>query len=103
MSHGVMLVFTNPASPADDAEFNSWYDSIHLAQVIERVAGIVGARRYNVDPDANGRKYLAVYELDRDSALVEQSLGEAFEAGRLDTTPTLQLDPPPLIIYANAR
>lgn len=103
MSHGVMLVFTNPVSPDDDDGFNEWYDLIHVPQVVGRVDGIVAAQRYELDDDPTGRKYLAVYELDRESAIVRTNLAEAMSSGRLDSTDLLQRDPPPLVIYADER
>ncbi|MGI8757442.1 MAG: hypothetical protein ACR2MB_16615 [Acidimicrobiales bacterium] len=88
-----MLVFTNPVSPDDDAGSNEWYNSIHLPQVVERVEGIAGARRYELDDDTTGRKHLALYELDLDSATVRTN--EAMSSGRLDSSDLLQRDPHP--------
>jgi hypothetical protein len=66
---GVFMVFTNPASEADDAAFNRWYQDIHLPEVTA-VPGFTAATRY-VGADVNApndpwvveQRYLAVYEL----------------------------------------
>ena len=45
-----MLVFTNPL-PGREAEFNKWYDEVHLPEVLQ-VKGFVAARRYVVSGDS---------------------------------------------------
>jgi len=58
------MVFTN-AADGRDAEFNGWYDEIHLGEVMQ-VPGFVGATRFRIHPtgDAKPRhSYLAIYEM----------------------------------------
>lgn len=60
-----LLVYTN-AAPGRDAEFNTWYDDVHLREVLE-VEGITSATRLDVlptgDADDLPHRYLTIYEL----------------------------------------
>jgi hypothetical protein len=62
-----MLITYMDIAPADEAEFNRWYDGEHVA---ERVAipGFVAARRFVAEPAAGSPaaspKYLALYEAE---------------------------------------
>lgn len=70
MQKHVMFVMTNCA-PGTDAEFNDWYDRIHLPDVL-KVPGVVAAQRYKLTaqqrrdtrPDFG---YLASYEIESDN------------------------------------
>lgn len=97
----LFLVFSNPAEGRDD-EFNDWYDTRHLAEVLA-VPGVVSARRYTLaelrtdelgpagailpPPD---HRYLAVYGLERDGNEVVKDFiarvmsGEMFLSDSLD-------------------
>lgn len=64
MGRYILAVATKPAE-GREAEYNAWYDEIHLPDVCA-FAGFVGARRYRTsDPDA-GSAYLALYEMESD-------------------------------------
>lgn len=56
-----MIVLTNPA-PGRDDEFNSWYDQIHIGDVL-RVDGVRAARRFRA-VDAGEWRYAAIYDLE---------------------------------------
>jgi hypothetical protein len=65
MANFHFLVFSNPAA-GRDAEFNDWYDYVHLGEVLE-VPSFVAASRYRIAPSPEGaprHQYLAVYEMD---------------------------------------
>ncbi|WP_119422950.1 DUF4286 family protein [Desertibaculum subflavum] len=55
---GMLITFMDIA-PADEAEFNKWYDGEHVEERV-RIPGFLAARRY-VAP-ALSPKYLALYE-----------------------------------------
>lgn len=67
-----LIVFTQPAA-GQEAEYNRWYDEVHLGDVLE-VDGFVAAQRFaladaqigDVADKAPGR-YLAIYEIEADS------------------------------------
>ncbi|HLZ72873.1 MAG TPA: hypothetical protein VKV26_23460 [Dehalococcoidia bacterium] len=75
----VFLVKTACADPARDAEFNRWYDDVHIPDVTS-VPGVIRAQRYKLagqpsktEPEA---QYLAVYELDTDDTkTVSRAIG----------------------------
>ncbi len=67
-----MNLVENNADPAREAQFNDWYDNLHLPDALGS-PGFVRARRYERHEFRDGRaKYLAVYEID--SADIEETL-----------------------------
>jgi hypothetical protein len=64
-----MLMLAECEPGADDA-FNDWYTNVHLAEVL-RTDGFVAAQRFKLaetDPPQEGSTYLAVYEIEADTA-----------------------------------
>jgi hypothetical protein len=83
MSKYTLVVWTNP-SEGREAEYNDWYNNIHLAEVVS-IPGFVAAQRYKLNKPLMGepyRPYLALYEMDVDNL---EAAGKAFEL--LGTTP----------------
>jgi hypothetical protein len=78
MARTIMAVLTNPSSPEQEAEYNAWYNEVHLKELME-VPGIVGATRYKLaegaSPAQSEHRYLALYEVDGDPATVMAELG----------------------------
>ncbi len=68
MAKGVMIVMSQ-AIPGQEDEFNDWYDSKHIPELLA-VPGVTSAQRFVALPSARGQLppqgYLAVYELDGD-------------------------------------
>ena len=58
---GLLLTITEPP-PAQEAEFNAWYDSEHIAERLS-ISGFLSARRWVADVKPGEGKYLAAYEL----------------------------------------
>jgi hypothetical protein len=84
MAKGILIALTNPASPAREAEFNRWYDTVHGPEVTG-LKGFAAMTRYRATAQAvppaveAAFRYLTVYALDD----VEQglrSLAEGAEA-----------------------
>jgi hypothetical protein len=86
MAKALYLVYTN-CDPGREAEFNEWYDKVHLPDLLG-VEGIVAAQRFQLTgpgPQTLGRngepvvaQYLAVYELDtEDTDAVLERIGAA--------------------------
>lgn len=70
MTQAVLVVLTNPVSPAQEAAFNDWYDRVHVRDVL-RVPGFVAARRYRLSDvqlagSGGEHRYLALYEVETD-------------------------------------
>lgn len=97
----LFLVFSNPVA-GREAEFNAWYDAVHVPDVLA-VPGVVAARRYEVvpmetpelegapspEPPAHG--YLAVYELDRDANAVMADFLDRITSGAMNLSEDLDL------------
>ncbi len=59
-----LVVISNCADAERLAEFNEWYDSVHLSHMLS-VPGVVSARRYQCVQQTRGRsQYMAVYDVD---------------------------------------
>ena len=56
MAKSVFLVWTNPIDDASDKEFNAWYTTRHLPQLMA-IPGVLDAARYVASK--GGPKYLA--------------------------------------------
>ena len=66
-----LIVFTEP-KPGREAEYNQWYDQVHLKDVLE-AEGFVAAQRFELsDAQIAGmgegapRRFLAIYEIETD-------------------------------------
>jgi hypothetical protein len=89
----ILMVYTDPASEELDDEFNRWYTTEHLADVVS-VPGFVAATRYRLtdlnvgrqfNPWIVPRRYLAIYELDAEGP---EALAEAGRRLRARPNPT---------------
>lgn len=75
MPRSLMLAFSSPVSDATEADYNRWYDTKHLHDVLG-IKGVVSATRYKLDngietlPGVEGpkQKYVAIYELEAETA-----------------------------------
>ena len=66
MARWINIVESNCKDPAREAEYNDWYDNIHMPNVLA-TPGFVSAKRYENSTPQEGRgKYIAVYEIETD-------------------------------------
>lgn len=98
MPKALLVAYVQPRSAEDEDEFNRWYDEVHIPQVVERVPGVVGGRRFKlsavqVDTDhLPAREYLSLYELDTaDLQETARRLAEASTDGSLDISDALNV------------
>jgi len=81
MASHFLLVQSNPKE-GKDAEYNYWYDQVHLHDVI-KIPGFVAAQRFSVSGRMNGEQppfeYLAIYEIEAED--VDEALARLSEAG----------------------
>jgi hypothetical protein len=88
MEKWLLTVETNCTDPLREGEFNKWYDTIHLADILE-TAGIVRASRYENSNPAEGQgKYLAMYEIETENleqtmAAFGEKVNKIVEQGRM--------------------
>ncbi|ORA39235.1 DUF4286 family protein [Mycobacterium aquaticum] len=66
MADELICVTTSDIAPGREAEFNEWYDNVHLPEILG-CPGWLSAVRY--ESIAGQPKYLAIYQLDRPDAL----------------------------------
>ncbi|MBG6120077.1 MULTISPECIES: DUF4286 family protein [unclassified Sphingobium] len=65
MARFVLVVLSN-AVEGHEAEYNRWYDAVHLPEVLT-VPGYQAAQRFEI-MDEGPHKYLALYEIEAESA-----------------------------------
>ena len=95
MSKAVMYVESRPVSAERDAEFNTWYEEVHIPEVVT-LDGFVGARRFARTSEDG--PYTAMYEIDADDVdAVVQAMFEAVTSGKLHMSDSFQMDPPPVM------
>ena len=72
MAKYVFVVMSNPTTPGQEAEYNEWYNKIHIPDVLN-VPGFVAAQRFTLAEAQLGdgpraHRYLALYEIETDDA-----------------------------------
>ncbi|PXW24541.1 UNVERIFIED_CONTAM: hypothetical protein DES50_12513 [Williamsia faeni] len=95
MSTGVLFVESQPSSPDEISEFHTWYDDVHIPEILQ-VEGFISARRLE---SLDGTTYIAIYEIDTDVEAAKASLTAAFSAGTMTKPSGVQLNPPPTQRY----
>lgn len=90
MAKGIIYVESYPSSPDREQEYNTWYDEVHLGELVA-LPGIVGARRLR-PVDGEG-PYVALYEVESDDL---QAVLRSMSSAKLTMSSALQLDPPPI-------
>jgi hypothetical protein len=83
----VLIVETGPAEGRDD-EWNSWYDEVHIPEILEKIQGFRAATRLErpagaeLGPEEQG--YCTVYEIEaEDPAASLAALGAGMQSGVL--------------------
>jgi hypothetical protein len=95
---GVLVAQSAPATDRDE-QYNTWYDDVHMVEVL-KLAGFTSARRFR-KVLGGGLPYLAIYEVEADDlAAAHAGLGAAAAQGELSATDTMARDPAPeLTLY----
>ena len=92
------VVFSNPAK-GKEAEFNEWYDSVHIPQLLE-VPGMLSAKRFKLhDCDLyrvpGGRvpehSYMCVYQMEGDVNTIMSEIRARVADGRVTMSDCLDL------------
>jgi hypothetical protein len=95
---GMLFVATSP-SPERDADYNDWYNDIHVIDIL-KLSGFTSARRFR-KLVGEGHPYAAVYEVDaEDLQEAFTGLGVAVANGDVRMTDALAMDPAPsMVLY----
>jgi hypothetical protein len=85
---GLLMTFSDPV-PGREADYDYWYQNVHLPQVCA-IPGVSSAQRFRlVDTGsgaASGPGNVAVYRLDGDPAAVSAEITARARGGKLDMT-----------------
>jgi hypothetical protein len=97
MARGIMIVHSNPSSPAREDDYNDWYTGVHLPELL-KLDGIVSARRYRVLDERATNRYVAVYDIEADDVgAIMTVIQSAVQAGDIHMTDAIAMDPPPVV------
>ena len=99
MPRSIMVVYSSPTSPEQEAEYNDWYTNKHLTDVVA-LPGIVAATRYKLEKSVglegiptSASTYMAIYELEGDTPeameAAKQALADGLAKGTVDVSPAL--------------
>jgi hypothetical protein len=95
VAKGVFYVESWPSRPEREAEYHSWYNEIHLPEVVA-LDGFVSARRL-APADGKG-PFVALYEMEADDLqAAADNLQRVIERGDLRLSDVLQTDPMPVM------
>ncbi|OLT10095.1 hypothetical protein BJF79_05070 [Actinomadura sp. CNU-125] len=86
----ILHVESGPAGPDVAAEYNRWYDEVHIPEMLA-IEGIVSARRY---APVDGDTYIAHYEIEGDPKAAMKRLRDAASDGTMHLSDTARTDPP---------
>lgn len=79
----VMLTFSAPADGAVEDDFNEWYDTVHVPEILAHVDGLARVSRYRLSSEQfplaapGAAPYLAVYEFDGEPGELLARMGAA--------------------------
>jgi hypothetical protein len=98
MTRYLLFAFSDCVDPSRENEFNRWYDTMHVPDMLETPGMIRATRWVNANPEAGQRrKYLALYELETDNVgefdrKVQETGKGTVQRGRFSDLPIF--DPP---------
>jgi len=63
----IRIAETSCNDPSREAEFNEWYDNVHIPHAMKSPLGVISATRYErMEPREGQGKYIVVYEIETD-------------------------------------
>ena len=99
MAKFLLLVRSGPSAPERDGEYNEWYDTIHLPDLL-KIQGVRAASRYRAATPQfgggalDGPDYLAIYEIEADDPQdFYDALGKGVADGTIRMTDAIAADP----------
>ena len=98
-----LMVVPSSAKAGRDDDYNSWYDSTHLADICS-LPGVTSGRRYDAQPDVSlappPARYLAIYEIETDDvAAVLAEMGRRAAGGEMSMSDALDIESAKIWIY----
>jgi len=88
MEKHILVVALNCSDPARESEFNEWYNTIHLPDVLETPGFVRATRWEHTNPKEQDAKFLALFDIETDDIqaamkALEENLAAKREAGRM--------------------
>lgn len=105
----LQLVFSKPVE-GREAEFDEWYDTVHLPEILA-MPGIVSAQRFNlVDAEITRapelpqptHRHLAIYEMEGDVDTTMRGIREGVATGKIHMSDALDLTASVLAFWSPA-
>ena len=97
-----VMVVQSRAKAGRDAEYNEWYDRIHLADICA-LPGVKSGRRFEATPiaiGAAGLPYLSIFEIETDDpGAMMQEMGKRATSGVIRSSDALDAPASVLWIY----
>jgi hypothetical protein len=94
------MVVQSRAKPGRDAEYNDWYDRVHMPDICA-IPGVKSGRRFDATPVAvggPGLQYLAIYEIEADDPMaVMVEMGKRAQNGSMRQSDAL--DAPASVLW----
>lgn len=86
-----LIVFASPAE-GKEAEFNDWYDNVHLGEFVA-LPGVESGQRFKLAPSSPPAKtgYAAIYQLSGDVDGVMRAFDAAVKDGSMHMSDSIDL------------
>jgi hypothetical protein len=95
-----MLVAISNAQPGREDEYSTWYETVHMPEVLA-LPGFVSAQRFapaQLSADSPNR-YMAVYEIEGDADAAMGGLMSAVRGGKLNMTDSIDGKSVTMVVY----
>ena len=105
----LQVTFSNPVE-GKEAEFNEWYDKVHIPELLA-IPGMLSATRYDLrDAEVyrveggmpQEHRYLTIYEMEGDADAILAKIMEGVSSGEIVMSDSLDL-PSSRMSFWNAR
>ncbi|HEX7743126.1 MAG TPA: hypothetical protein VF489_01715 [Sphingobium sp.] len=97
-----LLAVPSAAQPGRDDEYNLWYDTDHLRDLLS-IPGVVSGKRFKAEatsPNPPPQPYLALYELELDDpSTFFNEMGRRAQSGEMKITTALDASSAQLWLY----
>jgi hypothetical protein len=95
-----LLVAISNAQPGREDEYNTWYETIHMPEVLA-LPGFSAAQRFAPAqaPSDGPARYMAVYEIEGDADAAMSGLMGAVRGGKLNMTDAIDGKTVTMMVY----
>lgn len=98
-----LLIVPSSAKPDRDADYNEWYDTIHIHDILG-LPGVTSGRRYDAVPAFSANtppaNYMAIYEIEAENpGETMAALGKIAQSGEMKMTDSLDPGSAQMWIY----